>query len=209
MATQTKTLQVRVKDRHAALLRQMAFEVNQVFNFINEMTAAEYSNVSEYGPKQRVWLTEFDVNKRLKGITKERQYCIGSATVQEISKSHAKARKQFKRSKLRWRKSGGAQRSLGWIPFRGAQVQWKNGGIQFAGHNFKVWDSYGLSGYKFRAGSFAEDARGRWYFNVAVEVQTKPSTGTEAVGIDLGLKECATTSTGEKLEGRWYRAARD
>ena len=41
---------------------------------------------------------------------------------------------------------------------------------------------------------------------MVVEVDAKPSTGTEAVGIDLGLKECATTSTGEKLEGRWYRA---
>ena len=26
------------------------------------------------------------------------------------------------------------------------------------------------------------------------------------MGIDLGLKECASTSTGHKLEGRWYRA---
>ena len=42
MAIQTKTLQVRVRDRHAALLRQMAFEVNQVFNFINEMTTDGY-----------------------------------------------------------------------------------------------------------------------------------------------------------------------
>ena len=25
------------------------------------------------------------------------------------------------------------------------------------------------------------------------------------MGIDLGLKECATTSTGDKIEGRWYR----
>jgi putative transposase len=41
---------------------------------------------------------------------------------------------------------------------------------------------------------------------VAVEVDAKPSAGTAALGIDLGLKECATTSTGEKLEGRWYRA---
>ena len=206
MAIQTKTLQVRVRDRHAALLRQMAFEVNQVFNFINEMTTDGYSNVSEYGPKQRVWLTEFDVNKRVAGIQKERQYHIGSATVQEISKSHAKARKQFERSKLRWRKSGGANRSLGWIPFRGAQVQWKNGCIKFAGHYFKVWDSYGLSNYKFRAGSFAEDARGRWYFNVAVEYECEPTEAAAAVGIDLGLKDIATTSDGEKLQaGHWYR----
>jgi putative transposase len=41
---------------------------------------------------------------------------------------------------------------------------------------------------------------------VAVEVDAKPSAGTAALGIDLGLKECATTSTGEKLEGRWCRA---
>ena len=63
-----------------------------------------------------------------------------------------------------------------------------------------------------RAGSFSQDARGRWYFNVAVQVQSKPSAGTAAVGIDLGLglglglKECATTSTGGKIEGRWYRS---
>ncbi|EFU8242750.1 TPA: IS200/IS605 family element transposase accessory protein TnpB [Escherichia coli] len=206
MAIQTKTLQVRVKDRHAALLRQMAFEVNQVFNFINEMTAAEYSTVSEYGPKQRVWLTEFDVDKRIAGIQKERGYHIQAATCQEISKHHAKARKQFKRSKLRWRKSGGAGRSLGWVPFKGAQVKWVNGCIKFAGHYFKVWDSYGLNGFKFRAGNFAEDARGRWYFNVAVEYECEPTKGTADVGIDLGLKDIATTSDGEKLPAkRWYR----
>lgn len=206
MAIQTKTLQVRVKDRHAALLRQMAFEVNQVFNLVNEMTANEYSSVSEYGPKQRVWLTEYDVNERLKGLCKVRGYHIQQKTCNEISKQHAKDRKQFNRSKLRWRTSGGPRRNLGWVPFCSQQVQWKNGGIQFAGHNFKVWDSYGLSNYKFRAGSFAEDARGRWYFNVAVEYECEPTKGTAAVGIDLGLKDIATTSDGEKLQaGHWYR----
>lgn len=206
MAIQTKTLQVRVKDRHTALLRQMAYEVNQVFNLINELTAEAYSTTSEYGPKQRVWLTEFDVNKLLNGITKERQYRIGMKTCQQISKHHAKARKQFKRSKLRWRNSGGARRSLGWIPFSNQQIQWKNGGIQFAGHNFKVWDSYDLGDHKFLAGSFAEDARGRWYFNVAVEYECEPTKTTAAVGIDLGLKDIATTSDGEKLPaGHWYR----
>ena len=34
--------------------------------------------------------------------------------------------------------------------------------------------------------SFSEDSRGRWYFNVAVQVPEKPSAGTAAVGIDLG-----------------------
>lgn len=206
MAVQIKTLQVRVKDRHAALLRQMAFEVNQVFNHINGITSAAYSNTSEFGPKQRVWLSEFDVNSLLSGIQKDSQYHINSYVVQETSKHHAKARKQFKRSKLRWRKSSGSGRSLGWVPFKIGAVKYQNGCIKFAGHYFKVWDSYGLSGYKFRAGSFAEDARGRWYFNVTVEYEAEPTKATAAVGIDLGLKDVATTSDGEKLQaGRWYR----
>lgn len=206
MAIQIKTLQVRVKDRHAALLRQMAYEVNQVFNAINEMTANEYSNISEYGPKQRVWLTEFDVNKRLNGFCKERGYHINTFVVRGVSRSHTQARKQFKRSKLRWRKSGGTNHSLGWIPFMVGGAQYRNGCIKFAGHNFKIWDSYGLGDYKFRAGNFAEDARGRWYFNIAVEYEREPTKATAAVGIDLGLKDIATTSDGEKLHaGRWYR----
>ncbi|MBT2774429.1 transposase [Halomonas sp. ISL-60] len=39
-----------------------------------------------------------------------------------------------------------------------------------------------------------------------VEVEVQPSAGQGAVGIDLGLKEVATCSDGEKLEnGRFYR----
>lgn len=48
--------------------------------------------------------------------------------------------------------------------------------------------------------------RGQWYLHVFVEVEAKSSVGTASVGIDLGLKECATTSVGDRLEGRWYRA---
>jgi len=82
----------------------------------------------------------------------------------------------------------------------------ENGQVYLAGHYFKVWDSYGLSGYQFRAGSFAEDARGRWYFNIVVEAQIKQTTGSGQVGIDLGLKDTATCSHGEKLErGNFYR----
>lgn len=43
------------------------------------------------------------------------------------------------------------------------------------------------------------------YFNVVVEVEAKSTTGTQAVGIDLGLKEAATASTGEKLQSKHYR----
>lgn len=206
MSIQTKTLSVRVKDKHAAVLRQMAFEVNQVFNLANEITSAAYSNAGEFGAQKPQWLSAFDVQKLTAGIQKERGYIIGSATVQEVIADHGKARKQFKRCRLRWRISGGARRSLGWVPFKSRAAQWQNGCVKFAGHYFNVWDSYGLSAFKFRAGSFSEDSRGHWYFNVCVEVETQPTTATSAVGVDLGLKDTATPSEGEKLvAGKFYR----
>ena len=39
MEMQTKTLSVRVRDKRAPLLRQMAFEVNQVWNAANAESA--------------------------------------------------------------------------------------------------------------------------------------------------------------------------
>ena len=36
MQTAVKTLKIRVKDKHASVLRRMARDVNQVFNFANE-----------------------------------------------------------------------------------------------------------------------------------------------------------------------------
>ena len=206
MSIQTKTLSVRIKDRHAPLLRQMAFEANQVFNLANEITSKAYSNACEAGPQIPVWLSVFDVQKQTAGIQKERGWTIGSATVQEVIASHGKARQQFKRAKLRWRSSSGSKRALGWIPFKSRAASWKGGQVKFAGYFFKVWDSYGLSAYQFRAGSFSEDSRGRWYFNVCVQVECKTTTATSAVGVDLGLKDTATPSHGKPLEaGRFYR----
>lgn len=33
-----KTLKVRIRDKHIKLLKKMAYEVNQIFNFVNEKT---------------------------------------------------------------------------------------------------------------------------------------------------------------------------
>ena len=61
--------------------------------------------------------------------------------------------------------------------------------------------------YELRAGSFTEDSRGRWYFNVTIEIPELigPRLPAPAVGIDLGLKDCATASNEQQLHGRWYR----
>ncbi|MCG5513279.1 RNA-guided endonuclease InsQ/TnpB family protein [Ectothiorhodospira shaposhnikovii] len=196
-----KTLSVRVKDRHAKVLDRMGFEVNQVWNLANEMAyEAWHVPVPEVGWIQGVWLHPFDIQKALAGINKARGWLIGSATIQEVIAVHGKSRKQFNKSKLRWRVSGGPRRSLGWIPFKSRAARFEGGKVRFAGESFGVWDSYGLENFKFRAGSFSQDARGRWYFHVQVEVAAQEkSEGSSAVGIDLGLKDVATCSDGERL----------
>ena len=204
MATSTKTLQLRIKDKHAKVLRQMAREVNQVWNHINAISAKAARPF--HGKPQ--FLSGYDLQKFTAGFSKCDGITVGSGTVQLVCVEYATRRKQFKKQRLNWRVSNpkSSKYSLGWIPFKGGHAKYKAGQIHFAGQKFSLWDSYGLADYELRAGSFSQDARGRWYFNVAVEVQAKPSAGTAAVGIDLGLKECATTSQGDKLEGRWYRS---
>ncbi len=207
--TVIKTLRVRVKDRHATVLERMAFEVNQVWNLANEMSfEAWHVPVPGVGWIQGAWSSAFDIQKALAGINKQRGWMIGSATIQEVIAVHAKTRSQFKTSKLRWRVSSGPRRNLGWIPFKSRAARFAGGKVRFVGQSLGVWDSYGLDAFPFRAGSFAQDARGRWYFNVQVEVPTQPlSQGQSAIGIDLGLKDVATCSDGTRLEAKTpYRA---
>ncbi|HGP3143562.1 TPA: RNA-guided endonuclease InsQ/TnpB family protein [Pseudomonas aeruginosa] len=193
----TKTLQVRVRDKHAPLLRQMARSVNFVWNYLNELS---HRSIRERG----VFLSAFDLHPYTKGAGKE--LGLHSQTLQCVAAEYVTRRKQFRKRRLNWRKSGGARRSLGWVPFNTGAASWKNGQVFHNGNCFKVWDSYGLGQYRFRSGSFSEDARGRWYFNVVVELDTQLLNGQGAVGIDLGLKDVATCSDGQRLEnGRFYR----
>ena len=203
-----KTLKVRIKDKHALLLRQWAFECNQVWNEANA-TTADFGYVPVPGVGYiKNYFSAFDLAKSQAAFKKSRGFTIHSQTVQEVTEAHAKARKQFKKDKLRWRVSGGSRRSLGWIPFRAGAAVWKNGQVYYNKHHFKVWDSYGLSKYAFRSGSFTEDSRGRWYFNVVIQVPLIEVSGKGAVGVDLGLKDTATCSNGLKLESKqFYRKA--
>ena len=196
----TKTLRLRIKDKHATVLTVMARQVNQVFNFCNETSCRAIR-------ERHQWLSGYDLQKLTNGFSKCEGVLIGSPTVQQVCEDYAKARRQFKKAKLRWRVSNpqSSKCSLGWIPFKARALQYKAGQIQFAGQKLSLWDSYGLADYELRAGSFSQDTRGRWYLNVVVKVQAQPSAATAAVGIDLGLTEAAVTSTGERIEGRFYR----
>jgi len=196
-----KTLSVRVRDKHASVLNQMAFDVNQVWNAANaDCAELAWVAIPEVG-YVNTGVSAFELMKELKGLRKERDMIIDSTAVQETIAVHAKARKQFKKNKLHWRCSGGAKKALGWIPFKSGAAKWINGQVRYAGLYFKVWDSYGLSQFKFRSGCFSQDSRGRWYFNVVIQVETEARVAEGGqIGIDLGLKTTATCSNGQSLE---------
>jgi putative transposase len=193
----TKTLQVRVKDKHAKHLSAMARSVNFVFNYVNDLS---HRSIKEHGR----FLSAYDLHPFTKGAGKE--LGLHSQTLQCIAGEYVTRRTQFKKAKLNWRTSRGARRSLGWVPINTGQAKWKNGQVFHNGAYFGVCDSYGLSQYTFRSSSFSEDSRGRWYFNVVVDAESKDSKATASVGIDLGCKEAVTCSDGTKEKGRWYRA---
>lgn len=186
-----KTLKVRVKDKHKSVLCQMAKNVNFVWNYLNELS---HRSIVEH----KRFLSNYDLQKYTDGSAKE--LGLHSQTIQSICKEYATRRKQFKKQKLKWRKSFGSKKSLGWIPINSKAASWRNGQVYFNKQYYSVFDSYKLSKYEFKNASFNEDARGRWYFNVVVEVPRVISSGREAVGVDLGFKASATASDGSETQ---------
>ncbi len=204
----TKTLKFRIKDKHAKAMLAMARDVNQVWNFCNE---TQYRSLKRYCNKPKVWLSGFDLQKLTNGYSKCEGVTIGSSTQQQVCEEFATRLRQFKKQRLNWRVSDrqSPKYSLGWIPFKSRAVTYRNGQVKFNGINIGLWDSYGLSQYELRAGSFNEDSRGRWYLNIAVKMTVADRQlpkGTAVKGIDLGLKTAATYSDGTKFEpAAWYR----
>ena len=195
-----KTLKLRIKDRHAKVLDQLASEVNFVWNYVNDLSFKHLKRKGEF-------LSAYDVARYTKGASKECN--LHSQTIQAVTEELVTRRKQFKKSKLRWRVTNkkSARRSLGWIPFKKVAVKHADGYVQYGKHQFKLWDSYGLSQYSVKTGSFVEDARGRWYVCLVVDSpKTEKPTATKAIGIDLGLKDVATCSDGTVISNpKFYR----
>ena len=78
MQTAVKTLKIRVKDKHASVLRRMARDVNQVFNFANETSSRA---IRERGK----WLSAYDLQKLTAGYSKCDGVTVGSGTVQLVA----------------------------------------------------------------------------------------------------------------------------
>lgn len=188
-----KTLKFRIKDKHRQQLNSLAAEVNFVWNYVNELCFTHLKRTGKF-------FSAYDVAKYTAGASKEMN--LHSQTIQAVTEELITRRKQFKKAKLNWRVSSkqSPRRSLGWIPFKKSAIKVGNGWVQYGKKPFKLWDSYGLEQYRVKTGCFVEDARGRWYVCLVVDNAPKlESKGTQAIGIDLGLKDLATLSNGQKL----------
>jgi IS605 OrfB family transposase len=198
-----RTLRLRIKDKHAGMLKHQAGEVNLVWNFCNETSIKMLE-------REKRFCTAYELDALTAGATKE-GLSLHSQTIQAISAEYVTRRKQFRKRRLSWRSSRGARRSLGWIPFKSSAIAYRDGQLRYQGVPISLWDSYGLKDYKLGTGSFSEDARGRWYLNVTVEVKKAPKPvdcelNDSAIAFDLGLKDLMAASNGLKVEAqRFYR----
>ena len=190
-----KTLKLKVKKPYYKRLNRLAPEVNFVWNYINGLS---YYMIRNY----KRFLSAYDMHRYLSGACKS-GLNISHHTLQAIAENYCTRRLQYKKSRMRWR----SKKSLGWLPFRADKIRYKKGYFQYSlACKVKVFDSYGLENYNLRSGSFNQDSKGDWYLNVAVEVPEAPvhPKPTVEIGIDLGLKDFATLSNGEKIESQQF-----
>lgn len=181
------TYRYRVKDATTGqALARMARAVNLVWNYCG--------GVQEHARLWRKrWPTGFDLIKLTSGSS--RDLGLHSDTVQAVCKQFAASRDKARR-RPRWR----GRRSLGWVPFQAARaIRMDGDAVTFLGRRYRLWHSRPIDG-EIKCGCFAQDARGRWYLNLQVEVAEVEGTGAGEVGVDLGLATLATLSTGEKIE---------
>jgi len=179
------------------LLNKQSRAVSYVWNFCND----RQKDALRFG---RRWHTGFDLNKLTAGSSKE--LSLHSGTVNAVCEQYAKSRSQKKRPYLRYR----GKKSTGWVPLKGRDLKREGDAFRFAGNTFRVFNSRALPDGKIKDGTnFSCDSRGNWFLNIVIDVEAagirQPVRG---VGIDLGLKDFATLSTGEKIEAkRIYRGA--
>ena len=95
--TFTRVLRLRLKDKHARALREHAYWVNQVWNYCNDLSFKVLK-------REHRFLSGFDLQKYTAGATRE-GLPLHSQSVQAIAEEYALRRKQFKKTKLRWRVS--------------------------------------------------------------------------------------------------------
>lgn len=190
-----KTFRYRVKDSSTdgRVLRRMARSVNTVWNHCNAAQVHAMRVANGYEVK---WPNDQQLQDLTRGSSK--MLGISSQTVQAVCEEYSTRRKQFNKAKLRFR----GRKALGWVPFKNQTFTLDQRGncAVYCGHTFRLWKHRDLPvGSRIKSGSFSQDARGRWYCNVVIEYLPIARRGNERVGIDLGLKDTATLSIGDKV----------
>ena len=202
-----KKLKLRIKDKHIKELNRLSGSVNFVWNYVNALCFEHLKRTGKF-------FSAYDLNQYTKGSGED--LGLHSQTLQAINETHAKSRKQFKKAKLNWRtnRPDAKRKSLGWIPFKKSAIKHLStrqrgkkalkSTIQLSlskGQELviDVFDSYNLSLYQINTLEIVQDSRNRWYACITVKDFPKQVSGKGSVGIDLGLKEAATTSMGDKL----------
>lgn len=111
-----KTLKLRIKDKHAQQLNKLAGSVNFVWNYVNELSFKHLQRTGKF-------FSAYDVAAYTKGSGELLN--LHSQTLQAITETHAKSRKQFKKTKLKWRTNNpkAKRKSLGWIPFKKTAIK--------------------------------------------------------------------------------------
>ena len=202
-----KTLKLRIKDKHANQLNELAGAVNFVWNYVNDLSFKHLQRTGQF-------FSAYDIAAYTKGSGEFLN--LHSQTLQAITETHAKSRKQFKKTKLNWRTNNpkAKRKSLGWIPFKKTAIKYM--GVKKSGKKalkstiqlslakgekliIDMWDSYNLALYTINTCELVQDSRGLWYACITVKKYPKVVCGTGQTGIDLGCKEAATTSDGDIL----------
>lgn len=199
----TLTYKYRLKGKRCARrLGRQAWASNQVWNYcVSIQRTIQRVRKDGLAPK---WPLQFDLHRMTAGTSKD--LGINAQSINVICTQFVRSRDLHKKCP-RFRKSGGAKRSLGWIPFRGMSCQITSNSVTYLGNEYRFFGSKRRPlPETVKGGCFVEDARGRWWVCFHVEVNNHPQAPARAVGIDLGLKTLATLSTGQKVEApRHYR----
>lgn len=184
------TYRFRIKDANVAgRLRTKASAINQVWNYCGQI-----QNDSARLNRKRP--SHFDLRKLVTGSSKLLD--LHDDTINYVCKDWANRRDVIKKNP-RWRISSGSKRSLGWIPFSSRSIKLHDSCLTYQKQKYRLWLTRKIEG-NIVCGCFSEDASGRWYANIVVDIEEKPILRQEkSVGVDLGLTSIVTLSDGSKI----------
>ena len=193
----TKTLRLRIKDKHARVLSAMAREVNQVWNFCNETSRRAIR-------ERHQWLSGYDLQKLTNGYSKCDGIHIGSPTVQQVCEDYAKARKQFKKPNcvgVSLTPKQQIQPGLDSVQRHGLAIQSRAN--RLCGPEIQPVGQLRPGGLRATRRQLQRGQPRALVSQCGSQGASQGSSATASVGIDLGLKEVAVASNGQRIEGRF------